>query len=72
MALMKILLAQQIEEVDYELSQRAKVYPRLEQKEPRRKSELAYHVQRMEAVRASLMWLQEHEAKIRATLKDEA
>lgn len=62
----KISLGQQIEEVDYELGQRAKVYPRLAAKEPGRRSELDYHVRRMQAARATLAWLQENEEAIRA------
>lgn len=61
----KVSLAQMIEEVDYELHQRERVYPNIERKEPRRKSELAYHVERMTAVRDTLQWLQENEADVR-------
>jgi len=49
-----ISLAQQIDEVKYELGQRARVYPRICIKEPARQSELAYHVDRMEAVLRTL------------------
>jgi len=53
-----ISLHQQIEEIDYELDQRSKVYPRIAAKDPRRRSELDYHVERMKAVRATLVALQ--------------
>ena len=63
---MKISLNQQIEEVEYELSQRASIYPRLNEREPRRRSERELHVNRMKAVKQTLEWLRENEARIRA------
>jgi hypothetical protein len=63
-----ISLAQQIEELEYELKQRAKVYPNIERKEPRRTSELAYHVSRMTAAIATLKWLEAHELLIKQRL----
>lgn len=62
----KISLAQQIEEVHYELGQRKNVYERIANQHPRRRSELNYHVARMEAVLATLEWLRENEEKIKA------
>lgn len=61
----KVSIGSQINEVDYELDQRRKVYPRIAMKEPGRKSELEYHVERMTAVRATLVWVSENEAAIR-------
>lgn len=63
-----ISLAQQIEELQYELGQRARVYPGIERKDPRRASENAYHVARMTAALATLSWLAEHEALIKQRL----
>lgn len=65
---MTISLAQQIEEIDYELEQRRKVYPRIAAKEPRRRSELEYHVARLTAVRDTLLWLARHESEIKERL----
>jgi hypothetical protein len=62
---MKFSLAQQIEEVDRELKQRAAVYPRLISSNPSRRSELEFHVARLEAVKASLEWLQANETDVR-------
>ena len=53
--MMMFSLAQQIEEVDYELAYRAQVYARIIAKSPSRSSELEYHVARMQAVRATLV-----------------
>lgn len=64
----KVSLDQQIDEIDYELKQRASVYPRIASSHPSRKSELEYHVTRMEAVRASLLFLREHEPTIREAI----
>lgn len=64
----KISIGQQIEEIDYELAQRRQVYPRIASSGGRKASELEFHVQRLEAVRATLTWLQEHEALIKQRL----
>lgn len=64
----KISLDQQIEEVVYELRQRDTVYPKLLSRNPGRRSELAYHVERLMAVRATLTWLRENEDEIRAAI----
>jgi len=64
----RISLNQQIEEVDYELDQRARVYPGLAASKKRRQSELDYHVARLQAVRATLAWLSTHEVEIKAFL----
>lgn len=62
-------LAQQIEEVDRELDQRGKVYPNLIRRGKLSRAQADYHVDRMKAVRATLLWLQAHEAEIRAAAK---
>lgn len=64
----KISLHAQIEEIDYELGQRRNVYARIASSDPKRRSELDYHVLRLEAVRDTLLWLQQHEALIRQRL----
>lgn len=66
----KISLNQQIEEVRYELEQRAKVYPRIASSEPRRRAELEYHVARMEAALQSLLWLEQHRDQVIAWLDE--
>lgn len=65
---MKFSLAAQIEEIDRELEQRRRVYPRLVAKGELRKSVGDYQVQRLDAVRATLVWLQENEARIKTQL----
>jgi hypothetical protein len=62
----RISLAAQISEVEYEIKQRLKVYPRIAAKEPRRTSELELHQEQILAVRATLQWLQENETDVRA------
>lgn len=65
-----VSIAQQLEELDYELAQRAKVYPRIAAKEPRRKAELEYHVARLQAARTTLVWLRDHRAQLVQTALD--
>jgi hypothetical protein len=65
---MRISLRQQIDEVEYELEQRAKVYPNIARSNPSRQSELAYHEDRMRAVLGTLRWLAEHELLIKQRL----
>lgn len=62
---MKFSLSAQIEEVDRELDQRSKVYPRLIAKREMRESIANMHVARLEAVRATLVWLQANETTIK-------
>jgi hypothetical protein len=69
---MKVSLNQQIEEVIYELDQRARVYPRLASSGKGRESELNYHVLRMKAVLTTLEWLRDNEGRIRAKAADPA
>jgi hypothetical protein len=54
-------LNQQIEEVDRELAYRAHVYPRLVSSGKLRQSIATYQVDRLKAVRATLVWLQKNE-----------
>lgn len=68
MSARRISLSQQIDEIDYELGQRSRVYPGLATSKKRRQSELDYHVARLEAVRATLVWLAAHEVEIKAFL----
>ena len=63
---MKVSLAQQIEEVQRELDQRARVYPGLVSKGSMRQAHADYHVARMTAVLRTLQWLRDHEDLIRA------
>ena len=65
-----ISLAQQIEEIEYELKQRATVYSNIARKVPHRKSELDFHVERMKAVLTTLRWLETHNDEIRAWMKE--
>ena len=69
---MTISLNQQIEEIDYELRMRAGAYPRWVSAGKIRKSEAEFHVARLEAARATLRWLQDNEAKIKAALGERA
>jgi hypothetical protein len=64
----KISLAQQLEEAERELEQRAKVYPRLVGSGAMRQSVADFHVNRMKAVAETLRWLQANETAIKARL----
>ena len=64
----KISLGQQIEEVDRELELRGRVYPIEIAKGRMRKSIADYHLARLGAVRNTLLWLQQNEARIRGAL----
>lgn len=65
---MTISLGQQIEEVARELKQRERVYPRLVGQGKLRQSVADYHVERMKAVKATLEWLRDNEAAVRAAV----
>lgn len=65
---MTISLNQQIEEVQRELDQRAKVYPRLNAKGTLPRHIGDYQVQRLQAVRTTLQWLKENEKLIKSLL----
>lgn len=64
----KISLNAQIEEVQYELSQRERVYPRLVLNRTARQGECDLHVKRMEAVRDTLLLFQRFEKQVRELL----
>lgn len=65
---MKISLSQQIDEVCRELAERESVYPRLVTSGKLRQSVADYQVARLEAVHATLRWLQANEATVRAAI----
>ncbi len=62
----KISIAQQIEEVDYELDQRKDVYGRMDARGVPGKSAREFHVTRMRAVKSTLEWLRDNEERIKA------
>lgn len=66
----KISLTGQIQEVDYELAQREKVYGRLVGSGGMRQSQADEHTERMKAVRATLVWLQENELLIKQRMAE--
>ena len=61
----KISLSQQIDEIDRELKQRAKVYPRLAATAKLQGSVAEYQVARLKAARDTLAWLAENERAIK-------
>lgn len=61
----KISLRAQIEEVEYELGMRRKVYPGLVRRGKVRQGEADLHVERLEAVLKTLQWLQANETRVR-------
>jgi hypothetical protein len=65
---LKISIDQQIEEIERELDERSRVYPRLIAKGTLRKSVAEYHVERMKATLATLMWLRDNELLIKQRL----
>jgi hypothetical protein len=62
----KISLNAQLDEIDRELELRRRVYPRLVAKRELRESLANLHITRLEAVRATLAWLQANEGLIKA------
>jgi len=67
----KISLGQQLEEVDREIAMRKDVYEIAVSKGKMRRAVADYHMNRMKAVRATLAWLQENEATIKAGLRND-
>ena len=65
---MKISLIGQIAEVDREIAKRHEVYPRMVAGGKMKMGEAELLIGRMQAVRASLTFLQEHEADIRVMI----
>lgn len=61
----RISLTGQILEVERELQQRAKVYPRLVAAQKMKQGVADLLVERMEAVLATLRWLEKNEADVR-------
>jgi len=55
---MTVSLRAMLEEVDYELGQRRRVYRRLDATDPRHRAHREMHMQRMEAVRETLEQLE--------------
>jgi hypothetical protein len=64
----KIALHSQIEEVGREIILRKDVYEIAISKGKMRRSVAEHHLERMKAVRATLVWLQDNEAMIKARL----
>lgn len=62
----KVSITAQIAEVEYELKMRRGVYPRMVGSGRLRGSEAEYHIRHMEAVLATLNFMRDHEADIRA------
>lgn len=56
----------QIGEVEFEITMREKVYPSMVARGRMRQSEADYHLSAMKAIRTTLKWLRNNEAKIKA------
>jgi len=65
---MKVSLIGQIAEVDREIAMRQRVYPEQMRKGKMRQAEADLLMQRIQAVRESLVFLKEHESFIRAMI----
>ena len=65
---MKFSLTAQIDEIDRELALRRDVYPRLVATKKLRESHAKYQMDRLLAVRATLVWLSENESIIKQRL----
>lgn len=61
----KVTLGQMISEADYELKQRAMVYPRLVSSGKSRQVICDFHTENMEAIKRFLIWARVNEALIR-------
>lgn len=70
MSVAKIPIASQIAEVKRELALRANTYPRLVGSAKMRQAEADLCTARMEAVLATLVFCQEHEAEIRVFIRE--
>lgn len=64
----KVSLSAQIAEVDRELAMRREVYPMAVARKKLRQSHADYQVEQLEAVRATLVWLQANELMIKQRL----
>lgn len=69
---MEIPIAQQISEVVYELKMREDVYARRVRDGKMTQKVADYRIERMQAVLATLKWLQVNVARIKARLREEA
>lgn len=67
---MKVSLIGQIAEIDREIALRQRVYPEQIRKGKMRQAEAELLMQRIQAVRASLMFLKEHESDIRRMIAE--
>lgn len=67
-ARVKVSIKSQIAEVDRELGQRRQVYPRLVSNRTMRESVAELQIKHMEAVRETLVWLQDNERLIKQRL----
>lgn len=65
---MKHSLSSQIAEIDRELAQRAEVYPRMVATRKLRESHAKFQTEKLQAVRATLVWLSENEIAIKEKL----
>ncbi len=65
---MKFPLTHQIEEIEREIKLRENVYPGLVKKGSMRQSIADFHLGRMKAALATLQWVRDHEAEIKAAL----
>lgn len=61
----RVSIEAQLAEIDYELEQRKTVYARIATSNPGKARENELHVERMQAVRATLVWLRDQEATIK-------
>jgi hypothetical protein len=66
----KISLSQQIEEIERELLHRRSEYPRLVSREKLRQAVADYQMERLEAARASLKWLQQNEGFVKWAIEN--
>jgi hypothetical protein len=67
---MKHSIHAQIEEVERELAHRRQVYPSLVRSRSMRQSIAELQIDRLEAVRATLIWLRDNEAEIRTIMAE--
>jgi hypothetical protein len=66
----KVSILAQIEEVERELAHRRQVYPSLVASRSLRQSIAEFQIARLEAVRATLIWLRDNETEIREIMAE--
>lgn len=66
----KISIVGQIAEIDREIAEREKLYPRLVREGRMKEEQRVMLMDRIHAIRATLMFCREHEAAIRAYMAD--